>query len=141
MKTNLKFAAAGIVAGVTSLYLSAPLLAAVSHPIYSVEKKAVLGPEKFSISISQISNTGKIDLHIEKGSDIKLTVTLRDTNGEVVSGFTISKKDTDCNKEYDFSQAEEGIYTLAVSDGHQMVVKQIKFEEYQTITIAKFVIN
>ncbi|HLY69190.1 MAG TPA: hypothetical protein VKR53_05645 [Puia sp.] len=141
MKRNLKWITAGMIAGAASGCLSAPLMAAPRASVCSIEKKAAFYPEKFSISVSQVSNTGKINLHIEKGSDIKLTVSLRDANGEIVSVFTISRKKTDFSKEYDFSQADVGTYHLVVSDGHQTVTKLIRYEEPQTVTIAKFVIS
>jgi hypothetical protein len=141
MKTNLKFVAAGIIAGATSLYLAVPLMAAVGSPLYGVEKKAVFGPEKFSISLSQVSNSGKINLHVEKGNNVSLTVTLRNANGDVVNEYSIKKTETDYSQNYDFSQAEEGLYKLVVSDGHQTVTKEIKYEQPKTVILAKFIIN
>jgi hypothetical protein len=141
MKRKLNFVAGAVIAGAAWLYLSSPLLAAPPSHLYGIEKKARSGPEKFWISLNQVGNSERINLHVQKEGNISLTVTLCNASGDIVIEYSIKKKETNFSQNYDFSLAEEGIYNLIVSDGHHRVTRQIKFEQPKTVLSSNFIIN
>jgi hypothetical protein len=90
------------------------------------------GKESFSVSLSQINNSAMLRLLIYKPDEKRLSIRLRNADGEVIYDALTQKKGNTVGTDYNFMNAEEGTYTLEVSDGHSVVSKKIKLQHVKT---------
>jgi hypothetical protein len=139
MKTFVKTITFGLLAGAS--FIAVPVLAANNAPISGGTGFFKADKASFSVSINQVNNSEKVCLHIDKQIGQKLSVSLKSSSGEVIYSFAVEKYEKDITRNYDFVGAEEGIYTLEVSDGRTKVTKQINLQGTQTVTIAKIAIK
>jgi hypothetical protein len=139
MKTFVKSIAIGLLAG--GSFIAEPVLAA--NYVSVVNGTGFFKPDKgsFSVSVNQVNNTEKVCLHIDKQIGQKLFVSLKSASGEVIYSFGVEKYEKTITRNYDFVGADEGVYTLEVSDGKTKVTKQINLQGTQTVTIAKIAIQ
>ena len=139
MKTFIKTIAVGFLTSAT--FIAAPAIASNNLPV-TLEKNFFKNDKpSFSVSINQVNNSEKVCLHIDKQVGQKLSVSLKNASGEVIYTFAVEKYEKDLTRNYDFVGADEGIYTLEVSDGKTKVTKQINLQGTQTVTIAKIAIQ
>lgn len=79
----------------------------------------------FSLILQPIKNSERIRMIIEKEKGKKLNVQLVSPNGNSILSFTTDKKSESVLRKFNFSEAEEGVYTLEVSDGAETINKKI----------------
>ncbi|HVM87748.1 MAG TPA: hypothetical protein VMT76_06135 [Puia sp.] len=82
----------------------------------------------FSVSLSQMTNPDIVRVTIFKPELKSLLVTLKDKDGSILYSFWTKKSQKRVAKDYDFLGADEGVYTLQVSDGKSIVSKQIRLQ-------------
>ncbi|HLK29726.1 MAG TPA: hypothetical protein VKT28_14205 [Puia sp.] len=138
MKVLSKSIATALIAGMS--FMASPAFASVKLPVNrAIMNKSIFssGKESFSISVQQLKNSDVIRLLIYKPEPKRLTVRLRDVNGITIHSFLTEKSLSLVGKDYDFLGAEDGTYTLEVSDGKSKVSKQIRLEHIVTKEITQ----
>jgi hypothetical protein len=128
MKTLLKPVAALVIAGCS--FVAIPNFASAKSPLFNRFAKTGIAvkEEKFSVNIHQLGNSQVMRLFIDKAETKRLFVTLKDSDGNSINNFLTEKGSGRVAKDYNFDQAEDGRYTLEISDGKSKVVKTIKLE-------------
>jgi hypothetical protein len=141
MKSLTKPIAAFLIAGLclfAGQVMASPTLPS-SHAIKEKKGSAETNAS-FSISINQIYNSDRVRLLIYKPGSRRLFVKLKDNNRATIHSFLTGKKEQTIGKDYNFSGADDGVYTLQVSDGKSVIskrimLKHIKIQEATKINI------
>jgi hypothetical protein len=141
MKTFVKPIVAGLLA--SSTFLMNPVLASEKNPIdHKLVNRVISDYRKsFTLELYQVSNSETIRAIIGKPEGKNLFVTLRDPQGFQLYKFFTAKKNNRIDKDFDFSEAEQGVYTLEVSDGETKVVKQIKLQRAKAEEVTKLMVE
>jgi|SRR5579871_5942894 len=128
MKTLLKPVAALLIAGCS--FVAVTNSASAKSPLYNRFAKTgvTVKDEKFSVTMHQIANSQVMRLFIDKAETKRLFVLLKDADGNSINTFVTDKSTGRFSKDYNFDQAEDGQYTLEISDGKSKVIKKIKLE-------------
>ncbi len=95
---------------------------------FSSVDHTVLADSKFNISFDRHDNDEKITVHIDNPGRKNLRIALNGPDGIMLDNFFTGRKFLKISKGYNFSGAEEGLYTLVISDGAQKITRTIKFE-------------
>ena len=95
----------------------------------------------FSIQLNTISNREVINLDIDNPGRKNLSITLKTTDGYIIDNFYTGKKLPKMNKDYNFSQADEGSYVLVVTDGKHVIKHDIKLERASVQTVNKLTVQ
>lgn len=92
-------------------------------------ESAGVAPNKsktFEVGIYQSINTLKMNVLIEKSTDMDLTLVLKDKNGEILASERVSKNDKSYHAKFDMSQLEDGKYTFEFTKGKEKVTKEVQ---------------
>jgi hypothetical protein len=82
----------------------------------------------FTVRLIQPDKDLMLRLEIENTGQKSLSVIMRDRLGNQEDFFMIEKNIHRAFRKYDFSIAEEGLYSLEVSDGRARVVKKFRLK-------------
>ena len=121
---------------------SQPLLAAVKPAPHHLTVRAATPEENtFSIELNPQASRQVIFLTIKNPAKKNLSVTLNGPGGYTLDNFYTGKKKNQLNKAYNFSEADEGVYTIEVSDGVSKIKKQIKLEHISAEVFQKLTVQ
>jgi hypothetical protein len=134
MKTLATPIVATLLAGLS--FLSTPVSAHAKSPI-AINKNSAVGEETFSISVRQVSNSETVRLVIYKNSAKRLLVKLKTADGITIDSYYTDRQLQQEGKDYNFRDADEGTYTLEVSDGKSTVTKQINLKHIEVKELSK----
>ena len=81
--------------------------------------------EKFRVGMYRVRDTVTMNLLIEKDKGDRLAVRLLDQKGKVLMEDIVPKYMDKFGRKLNFSEIQDGIYTLEVADGTEKVVKSI----------------
>jgi hypothetical protein len=81
--------------------------------------------EKFRVGMYRVKNTVTMNLLIEKQKGERLAIRLLDQKGKVLMEDIVSRQADKVGRKLNFSEIQDGIYTLEVADGTEKVVKSI----------------
>jgi len=115
-------------------FILAAIAVSISLPAFAGPKRTLPYPHArlagvvaaFNVKLTHASMEEVLNLQVENTGGKRLTVKLTDPEGNTQDLFNISKDIYRANKPYNFTTADEGVYTLVVTDGVNKVVKQIK---------------
>ncbi len=138
MKQFIKPAA--IIVATLFATFSQPAIAADNGPARPVAAK-VAEEIPFTIRLNPVTNREVITLDIDNPGKKNLSVTLKTVDGYIIDNFCTGKKLLKMNKDYNFSQADEGLYTLVITDGKQVIKHNIKLERAAVQTVNKLSIQ
>jgi hypothetical protein len=127
MKTLAKPIAALLLTG-SSLLVNIGTASAKSPLFNHFTKGILISNETFSVSVQQVGSSQVMRVSIDKQEGKRLVVTLRDADGNSIYSTLTDKGNSRIETDYNFSDAEQGNYTLEVSDGKTKVKKQIVLE-------------
>jgi len=108
---------------------------------YLSHLKVMSAPPSFKVHLTQAGMEEILKLQIENAGRKRLTVKLTDPDGNTQDVFNVSKDMYRTNKPYNFSSADEGIYTLEVTDGVEKVRKQIRLRRTTVLTVGNVTIE
>ncbi len=109
MKTTIKTLAAAVLAGVFSI----------------ANVKAADTGKPFAVGMYQVTNSLSMRLAINKSSDAKVNITLKDDKGNVLYSTQIAKNENAFRCNVDMSQLTDGKYQFSVSDGTTTETKEV----------------
>ncbi|TLU98906.1 hypothetical protein [Dyadobacter luticola] len=81
--------------------------------------------EKFRVGMYRVRNTVTMNLLIEKQKGERLAVRLLDQKGKILMEDIVPKNLNKFGTKLNFSEIQDGVYTLEVADGSEKVVKSI----------------
>ncbi len=84
--------------------------------------------QNFKVGMYQTINTLRMNVLVEKVVGKKLTVTLKDAQGKVLSQEIIAKGSDSYFGKFDMSNLSDGKYTFEITDGTEKIVKQVNLE-------------
>jgi hypothetical protein len=120
MKNIVKFVAtAAFAAWITAPVLAKPLF----EPKIECANNSCAG---FRIGMYRVKGTLTMKLMLEKEKGVKVTVVLKDKNGKVLHRDNFGKSVTKTGRKFNFSEVEDGTYTLEIADEHEKIEKQIR---------------
>lgn len=82
----------------------------------------------FSLIIQPLKNVDRVRMIIEKEKGKKLQVRLLSPDGYSIIAFTTDKKSESVLRKFNFIDADEGVYTIEVTDGTETITKKIKLQ-------------
>ncbi len=136
MKALVKPIVASLIAGLP--FLASPVLASSK----TKTSEEISSPEKsFTVSVNQITNSEVIRVLVYKPESKRLSIKLKDASGSTIHSFLTEKNANRVGEDYDFLDAEDGTYTLEVSDGKSTVSKQIKLQHAKVERVASISIK
>ena len=97
-------------------------------PLESIDPKHSDNPASFNIRLNELQDVQKVRITFEKPVDKSLTVTLKDPNGDELVTYSIRVKSTVIYQDFNFKDADYGIYKLEISDKGNKVIRQINFQ-------------
>jgi hypothetical protein len=81
--------------------------------------------EKFRVGMYRVKNTLTMNFLMEKQKGEKVTVRLMDAKGVVLHHELVGKSMVKYGRKFNFSEMQDGRYTLEVSDERERIVKNI----------------
>ena len=137
---NLVKAVAVILAALASTF-SQPSFAAFKHNPVHTPVKSCTAESSFSVELKAQPNREVIFLTIKNPGRKNLSVTLNAPDDFTIDNFCTGKKHDQLDKTYNFSEADEGVYTIVVSDGVQTIKKQIKLEHIIVRSVSRLTVQ
>ena len=95
---------------------------------YSSIATRVLAENNFSLELNQRGSDEVIRVSIQNPGRKNLSVTLNGPDGAMLDNFFTGRKFVKMSKEYNFSGAEEGLYSIVISDGINKIKRRVKLE-------------
>jgi hypothetical protein len=89
------------------------------------------------VQISQLVNSETIRMIIDNPENKRITLTLSDITGTFISRVVSGKYEKKVVRDFDFKEAEEGIYYIDIFDGHNDVRKQIRLQRIHQNDLTK----
>jgi hypothetical protein len=117
MKTNVKRIALAVA------LLAAPLAATVAAPAPHDPAEPAAKPASFSVSAFRTNSPLKVRVNVQNSDAQRLKVTLKNGNGEVMFLEYLSKKEAGRAFAFDLTGAEDGTYTVEVSNRREKVTR------------------
>lgn len=100
----------------------------LSTASYAVESKNQCknnSCQNFQISMYRVQNSLTMKLMMEKTKGERVLVRLKNSQGQIVYQESIAKSATKLGRDLNFSDSEDGKYSLEISDGREVIVKDI----------------
>ena len=110
-----------VVAG-TGCVSSAPL--ASKNPMTAIKAP----DEPFVFELQPVPNSSTIQLILQKPVGKRIWITFKDPQGEPIERFCTEKKGRGIYRNYNFTEANEGVYSFQITDGKETVTKTVKLE-------------
>jgi hypothetical protein len=107
----------------------------------SIKPKHSVSPATFNIKLSELQGVQKVRIIFEKPLDKSLSVTLKDPNGDDLITYTVNQKANVIYQDFDFKDADYGIYQLVISDRGNKVVKQINFQRVRSAATERLLVD
>jgi hypothetical protein len=79
----------------------------------------------FEVGMYQSVNTQKMNVLIEKTTDKRLTVVLKNEKGDILYNENVSKNSKIFHGKYDLSELADGKYTFEFTKGDEKIVKEV----------------
>ena|ERR1700726_1328438 len=89
------------------------------------------------VQVSQLVNSEIIRMVIDNPENKRITLTLSDISGSFISRVVSGKNEKKVVRDFDFKEAEEGIYYIDIFDGHNEVRKQIHLQRIHQNDLTK----
>ena len=140
MKQFVK-SAAFIVAFIVAVFCQPAMAAVGPHVWYSSLAIHVPAENNFSMELIRQDNDDVICVSIQNPGRKNLAVTLNSPDGAVLDNFFTGRKFIKTSKQYNFSLAEEGVYTIVISDGVDKIKRQIKFERVPVTMVNRLTVQ
>ena len=111
------------------------------HLWYSSITTYLTDENSFSFELNQQNDDEVIRLSIQNPGKKNLSVSLSDPNGNTLDNFYTGRKFTKMSKQYNFTGAEEGLYTIIISDGAEKIKRQVKFERIAARPVSRLIVQ
>ncbi len=125
MKQFLKPALAALAA--FALTFAQPAMASEKHPARTANTDELVDT-KFSVELKGSPNSEYVYLMVNNPSKKNLCISLLAPDGSTLDNFFTGRKKDIINTKYNFRSADDGTYTIEVSNGSEKVRKQITLE-------------
>ena len=89
------------------------------------------------VQVTQLVNSETIRMVIDNPENKRITLTLSDVSGSFISRVVSGKHEKKVVRDFDFKEAEEGIYYIDIFDGHDDVRKQIHLQRIHQNDLTK----
>ena len=140
MKQFVKSAAVAVALVLSAFYQ--PVTAAVGpYAWYASINKPVKVGDTFTVEVNQRDAVDVISVSIENRGRKNLSVTLHDPTGNTIDNFFTGRKFIKMSRQYNFSGAEAGIYTIVISDGVEKITKQVKLEHVSAVAVNRLTVQ
>ena len=96
---------------------------------------------KFNISLQQQGTEDIVTVNIENTGRKNLSISLNGPDGIMLDNFFTGRKFVKMSKNYNFTGADEGLYTLVISDGANTIRRKIKFERITPKSVNQLIIQ
>ncbi|WP_149242293.1 hypothetical protein [Dyadobacter sp. 32] len=81
--------------------------------------------EKFRVGMYRIKNTLTMNFLMEKEKGERVSLRLMDKKGKVIHQESVGKSIIKFGRKFNFSEVEDGLYILEISNDHERIVKNI----------------
>lgn len=123
MKKTLKNFAIALVAGV---FTFSTVLA--SEPIGKKDESKSVSKRTFEVGLYHVINSLKVNVLVEKQEGKALDITLKNDRNEVIYSELIGKKAVKFSKKFDLVGLSDGNYRFEISNGKEVITKEINLE-------------
>ncbi len=138
MKNLIKPAAFAVAIILLAISANASVL---PYSKFSVIANRTVSDSKFSIAINQLGSDEVISAVIDNPERKNLFVSLVGPDGATIDNFYTGRRNVKMNKTYNFTGADEGLYTLVISDGKQRIKKQVKLERVVAQPVSRLTVE
>ena len=105
-----------------------------------IKVPATKSPESFKVGIYNVQNSFIMRVFIEKMTGDAIKIELKDKNGtSLFSKFTGKKEAIKCFN-IDMSNLESANYTLEISNGKELMVKNLNLQQGETVVLDKKIV-
>jgi len=120
-----------------------PAKAAVGPHLWysSLGKHTASSGSRFSIALDRKGAEEILSAVIENPDKRNLYIRLNAPDGSVLDDFFTGRKYVKMNRQYNFTGAEEGVYTLTISDGAERIQKKIKVERVFSMPVSRLIVQ
>ena len=140
MKKFVKPAAFAVAIILVTLSMSAKASGG-PHFWYSSITSPLSAESNFSIQLNRADGEEVIYAIIDNPYRKNLSITLSAPDGSTIDNFFTGKKLVKMNKRYNFTGADDGVYTITVTDGVQKIKKEVKLERVFAKPVSKISIQ
>lgn len=118
------------------VFFSAVSLATASP----IKMPTTKNPENFKVGIYNVQNSFIMRVFIEKIAGDAIKIELKDKNGNSIFSKFTGKKETIKCFNIDMSNLESTNYTLEISKGKELVIKNLNLKQGETIVLDKKIV-
>lgn len=124
-----------------TVLLAQPMEKQGAHPSPTVNTKAVAKDMEpaFTLALIPTDDNNKVIVDIANPGKKKLRISIMSENSWNLFNQTIEAEEY--KKRFDFSQAEDGIYTIVVAEGKKRIEKVINLNSYREVLTRKMEIS
>ena len=140
MKKFVKPAAFAVAIILVTLSMSAKASGG-PHFWYSSITSPLSAESNFSIELNRAGDEEVIYAIIENPGRKNLSIVLSAPDGSTIDNFFTGRKLVKMNKRYNFTGADEGMYTITVTDGVHKIKKEVKLERITQRPVSKITIQ
>lgn len=92
------------------------------------EKSETAGRSTIQASLYKVAESNKVKLSVDKSSDDKLKITLKDDNGRLYYSEVYNENDSRYRRVFDLNEMNDGKYTFELLYNNQKVVKTVEIQ-------------
>ena len=111
-----------ILAAACVVWLSGAASAAVVEPKAECKNNTC---ENFRVGMYRVRNTLTMNFLMEKEKGERVSLRLRDSKGKIIHEEVVGKAIRKFGRKFNFSEVEDGRYTLEIFDDKEVIVKNI----------------
>ncbi|MGX7686251.1 hypothetical protein [Flectobacillus sp. BAB-3569] len=86
----------------------------------------------FEVGMFKSKNSLNMNLMLEKVTDKKVKIILKDPSGKVLHQEYVAKNTPSYYGKFDMSQLEDGVYTFEITDGTEKIIKTVNLQSPET---------
>ena len=130
-----------LVAGIAAAAAFTPATAAAPQALLPFVKTITANPQGFSVEVGQNANEESVHFSVRNHSGNRLRCTLKAPDGSILETVYLKAKTGETTRNYLFESADEGTYSIEVTDGKDKIVKKIDLHRVKTIAKTEFIIQ
>jgi hypothetical protein len=97
--------------------------------------------EKFRVGMYRVKNTLTMNFLMEKEKGERVTVRLMDAKGKIIHEECVGKSIRKFGRKFNFSEVEDGRYTLEISDDSERIVKNIFLSSREVMEVSRSLVS
>ncbi|WP_026993829.1 hypothetical protein [Flectobacillus major] len=96
-----------------------------------------------TFAIGLYRGAGTLDMHLmlDKLTGKTVSIVIKDKDGRIINRENITKNTRTYHGKYDFSSAEDGLYTIEITDGNETLKRTVNLDSSSEASYRKMIVE